>query len=669
MALPNLGGLCLDDGETEANTDAWVQYNADDYFRTTVDVDDHGRERERPNANYVQAPDDADWTDGDRAERARDPVDLERLRDGQWVWRAVEGDNPSGLNYNPETYWASIRATRGTDPTTRGDVPEEAIRDLAQGEPTPDPAARRPLASTADLDQVLSARAERIRRRDLSAPQNAAFALRRRISNMFDDYTVDQMRTAFLHESVSRARRASVLVARGNVDQATVDESLTTLAAWLREALADVENRVQQVESLARASSAASRERAATEARRAAGLHDADEDPAPAPVPVLARAGAQRVDLPRFGGGAALFGVSSARLLDIADRPHIEDAWLPPYVRQFIRNTDRAVQAGGGVPYYWLRPLIRGDAEAANVFTVKWFIIRQPSVAFGMFTLSMRVRDDCLLGRALNYMVEMEGRQRREVGPLFVHNYLRALGEPLRPAGDAARFVNDVRYFVDNWRQLGSALTNTTMAANGRLIQIKVNRIPGSQDMRGDMHSGHEIRIVCHDQFVRWLVHVWRERLDARDGGAPRTSVGVSVARLVQMVSDRRNEGDAAGVPLAERHGAVGGGPTTEYWNRCYEVMHSILGSVVGDVHQYATANATEPFTAALFLTPFDANQETPARFGTNFPTDDELVFTRADLAERRASYVSFNTITAEARMWYGVDHRTRDAALGVPRV
>jgi hypothetical protein len=51
--------------------------------------------------------------------------------------------------------------------------------------------------------------------------------------------------------------------------------------------------------------------------------------------------------------------------------------------------------------------------------------------------------------------------------------------------------------------------------------------------------------------------------------------------------------------------------------------MHSILGSVVGDAHQYATANATEPFPASLFLTPFDANQETPARYGTDRPTDD----------------------------------------------
>jgi len=344
-----------------------------------------------------------------------------------------------------------------------------------------------------------------------------------------------------------------------------------------------------------------------------------------------------------------------SRLLTIAENADVDPLWLPRYVREYIEETERRERDAARSSPRWLRPMLNPMHEEDNVFTVKWIKLRHPSIAFGVFTLRLRVLELSLFGMALDHMVtrERETNGREQIGPLFEQMYLETLGGPL-PLDDAGRrFVQDLRYFVDNWRSLAQS-RNTTLAANSPMFRIDVSPTPAlDADAAGPgVLATREVTIVCHDQFVRWLAH--RTNGSLANPSAP-------VTRLVEMITAQGGPVEA-GVPAMALELLSG---RREHWNEGYAQMRGMLALVVSEVHKYAAVHPRSSGVppvgredARVFVPPFVASREAPPRF------DDS--HDRRPAAHPRPAFIrtydnirDITVVMAEARMWYGVDERT----------
>ena len=187
MSLPNLGGLRL--AEPAAETGEWYLFKKEPL-------------------NDLLA--DRKITEDDVEDQSVDPISLEPLlKEGEegeegeterWVWKATPKDGGQGrrenlpeeegvrdppnaaergLNYDPVNYFRALLEKNGIDPTTRFDVPPEAIRTLARGPPNPradgvddDDRDRRAMAEPSVVEALINAqrvqRARLVRREAVS---------------------------------------------------------------------------------------------------------------------------------------------------------------------------------------------------------------------------------------------------------------------------------------------------------------------------------------------------------------------------------------------------------------------------------------------------------------------------------------------------------------------
>jgi len=625
MSLPSLSRLRLGERKEE-DTGVWARYRDSDYFRTRADGS--------PNPDYVQAPGDNDWTEADRRERRVDPIDFDHFSEGDWVWRATpepNGQGGNGFNYNPENYWRALVHSKGQDPMTRGDVSEEAIRDLAAGRPNPG-GERQPLprASAAALARLLRDRQERLAEEERRRPQEAAERLQQLMQNLFETYTIAQMRLAFVHESTRRAE---------------ADGEEQDLYRWLQGA-ADAAG-VVAAQAAARAEAA--RAEAAEAARAAEAAEAAEAARAAAAAGPSAAAGPQA----QLGDGFDPTGLDSARLIQLAAADPYE-TWLRAYIQNSILTIERGLTIDQAP--VWLRPIYSSQSEARNVFTVRWSKLAstpdsEVGARFGTFAASLRVREDAPLGAALGYMRRVvAGNDDRVLDSLLLENLVDALqthhgtydgvAEALAgPDRDRVLLEDHQRRqalldLIRQWR--GRAPLSSSPGS--RMFEVQLVGVGGTPDREGASYQAWEIRIACHDQLMRWLVD---------------NAAGTESTREVDSLSAYVN-GTVGELPPRQSFGRLGGLgdqiPREFYWRKCYSRMRGMLTTVVKLAHTYACGRDAA-CAAGVYFPEFDPAREEPpgplTRSGALPGSGDQR----------------WDSIEAHAKLWYGLSRAAQEAA------
>jgi len=598
MALPSLGGLRLGDRpdrpEEEAETSQWVRFNEAEC---------------------------ADLPAEERRERENCPVELERFRDGQWIWHATREENGQGLFYYPEAYFRSLQTTKGQDPTTRQDVPAAVIRDLAQGEPTPDGEGRQTLpgASAAAVASILSDQQAARERREGTEAVRVQAELRRRAYALIDQFGAE----------------AAVR---------TVQEAANHRQAQAQEAAA------REAREAAEAAAAAAR--VAMEPARAG------EGP-------LADDGLEAV-LPRE---ASINGASASELIDeIAPRYPLW--WLPVYARDFIREAER-VRAGGAVApdIRWMRPMLSEQREDRNVMCYTWR--ESNNSTYGVVTASMDVRSDTPLGRAFT------ASERRYEFVSTLASWLRSriiAGLP-GASSDEERWRNrrDILNYIKDWLPTRDS-TGRVDPCMQRMLMVEIDK--RRLHLGGGRVAGvYRISIHCHQQFLRWLneycnstsglvngdmlVRMAANDADYRD---PRGFGPQGLETLTAMMDEAnpwnynsQNPRALSGVSVERIRSTV------RFWRSAYDAMHDMMSCCIGLLHARAVTEEGQIHTLMADL------NKLQRRFGVitcRFePLQERPIQSARDVRlspEHPADRPRFE-VAATTRMWYGLTRAMRD--------
>jgi len=565
MSLPNLGGLRL--AEPAAETGEWYLFKKEPL-------------------NELLA--DGKITEHDVEDQSQDPISLDPLleegEEGEgeterWVWKATPADGGQGrrenlpeeegvrdapnaaergLNYDPVNYFRWLLEKNGTDPTTRYDVPPEAIRNLARGPPNPradgvddDDRDRRAMAEPSVVEALIEAqrvqRANLVRREAEEAEAARAAAAR----------------------AVEAAATEETLAGRMDALVEEFDPGL------LREALhAAIVRRETAQQAAQEAAAAASDEARQREYRLMSAA-------------VLAM-GVARDEYPR--------------VLDVAVQLGRND-WLPDYARDFMRNVhldaerdsrDLGARETMERSVKWTYPLKAKDLIGEDALAIYW-LRKSSSVSRNCFFASLYVREDSMLGSLIRSLEDRSARGllSRTVSASLEHALLRQITEPLMMEPVSRTNPTQAAELYDLIRNWGDGAVGFGRMFNAEIspftpepaTQTEVRIPPG-----GRTHwKVWVIKITCHVKLMRWMVKeaggpflFYYTQTGAR---ALQNSVGWLADGVQRLRGQMQSDTLASSWDPAATLSANAGAMRLDNWKLACQQMRLMMSAAVGWVH------------------------------------------------------------------------------------